>query len=235
MKPVPKCLYYIERDDLDFYLEGENSVLNNLIYDVLRKVRHSNDVRYSLKMEFQNVFNEAYAQATRIANDKHPESNFYYDYYLDIRSHVERQYEVRLILSVVYMILSLQNQQPRNFTYALDSIEESLKDSVDYFPDFKSAVEKYLHRNDGLPEEFYWQIQPNVIKTDFTMHLNPSQYSNANWYEYTDHFDESGIRRLLKYGTTKREQREILNAIKESYYHCLNQNAEELLNDDLPF
>ena len=82
MKPVPKCLYYIEKDDLDHYLDGENSVLNNLIYDVLLKVRHPNEVRYSLKMEMQNIFNEAYAQATRIANDKHPESNFYYDYSL---------------------------------------------------------------------------------------------------------------------------------------------------------
>lgn len=125
MKPVPKCLYYIEKDDLDNYLDGENSVLNNLIYDVLLKVRHPNDVRYSLKMEMQNVFNEAYAQATRIANDKHPESNFFYDYYLDIRHHVERQYEVRLILSVVYMIFSLQSQTARNIKYAINSIEET--------------------------------------------------------------------------------------------------------------
>ena len=42
MKPVPKCLYYIERDDIDFYLEGDNSVLNNLIYDVLLNLSFSN-------------------------------------------------------------------------------------------------------------------------------------------------------------------------------------------------
>ena len=235
MKPVPKCLYYIEQDDLDFYLEGDNTVLNNLIYDVLLKVRHPNEVRYALKMEMQNVFNEAYAQATRIANDKHPESNFYNDYQLDIRSHVERQYEVRLILSVIYMILSLQTEQARNIKYALVSIEEALKDSLDYFPEFKSAIEDYIHRNDDVPEEFYWQIKDDAIQTDFTMHLDPSKYTSANWYEYTDQFDESGIRRMLKYGNTKTEKREILKAISASYSQCEKHNMDELLNDDLPF
>ena len=235
MKPVPKCLYYIEKDDLDHYLDGENSVLNNLIYDVLLKVRHPNEVRYSLKMEMQNIFNEAYAQATRIANDKHPESNFYYDYYLDIRHHVERQYEVRLILSVVYMILSLQTQTARNIKYAINSIDETLKESTDYFPDFKSAVEDYLHRYDDLPEDFYWQIKDDVIQTDFTQHLDPSKFISANWYEYTDHFEESGIERMLQYGKTKNEKKAILKAIRESYSQCEQHNADELLNDDLPF
>lgn len=235
MKPVPKCLYYIERDDIDFYLEGDNSVLNNLIYDVLLKVRHPNDARYPLKMELQNVFNEAYAQATRIANDKHPETNFYYDYFQDIRSHVERTYEVRLVLSVVYMILSLQSQQARNIKYALNSIEETLKDSTDYFPDFKSAVDDYFHRYDDVPEDFAWQIQDEVIHTDFTKHLDSSKFLTANWYEYTDHFEEAGIRRMLQYGKTKNEKRAILKAIQESYSKCAKHNTDELLNDDLPF
>lgn len=238
MKPVPKCLYYIEQNDLDYYLEVSNAELNSMVYDVLQEVRHPSETRYSLKMDMENVFNEAYAQAIRMANDKHPESNFYYDYYLDVRNHVERQYEVRLILAVVYFILSVQAKQTKNIKYAISSIEHAIGTSNDYFPYFKKALDDYVHRYDDVPYDYRFQIEEDPIQTDFTMHVDYVKLGGVDWYTTTDGFEEDSIRRILWYGQTKNEKRAILNAIKESYALCEKHNSEttsDIDDLDLPF
>ena len=96
----PLCLYYIKEDDIDSILN--KSYLFKMLYDILLDVRESGECRYVLKVNLIDVLNEIYAQAIRIVNDKHPESDFYHSYIEDVKLRFTRSYEADLVFSGVY-------------------------------------------------------------------------------------------------------------------------------------
>lgn len=230
MKPVPRCLYYKEHRDLDYFLEGPDAKLNEIIYEMILDVRVYDDYRPNLDLDAIFIFNEAYAQATRIANDKHPEQNFNKEYIDDIREHVQYEFEVHLIMCVIYMILSLQTSQPKNIKYSIKSIEQYLKDSEDYFPEFKSRIDEYKEECD-LP----FGDEVALFDTDFTPHPDIDQLDNVNWYYPTAGFDKESIQMLLRFcAKTKSEQLALLSAIDRGYAKCWDDNLKDD-DDDLPF
>lgn len=229
MKPVPRCLYYKEHRDLDYFLEGPDSKLNEFIYEIILDVRVENDYRPDLDLDTVSIFNEAYAQCIRIANDKHPEQNFNKDYIEDICDHVEYECEVHLILCVIYLIFSLQENNPKNIKYAIKSIEQYVGRYIDYFPDFRRRINEYKENVD-LPFG-----DETLFKTDFTPHPDIDKLDNVDWYYPTTGFDKESIQMLLRFCTkTKSERHAVMSAICRGYDKCWEENLKND-DDDLPF
>lgn len=117
----PLCLYYIKEEDIDRILD--KSPLFRMLYNVLLEVRESGEGRYVLKVDLIDVLNEIYAQAIRIVNDRHPESDFYHSYIEDVKIRFIRSYEADLVFSGVYYLLSLcSDSNKENIRFALKTI-----------------------------------------------------------------------------------------------------------------
>lgn len=230
----PLCLYYIKEEDIDRILD--KSPLFKMLYNVLLDVRESGEGRYVLKVNLIDVLNEIYAQAIRIANDKHPESDFYHSYIEDVKLRFTRSYEADLVFSGVYYILSIcSDRNKENIRFALKTIENRLKNDIAYFKPFRNALDEY---NRGFEDKFGNLIEEYPeYKIDFTQHVDELEMYSTDWTSVTDKFDQATIEAFVKKGQTKADRRSILQVVADAYAdYSANPHPGPVFNDDdLPF
>ena len=230
----PLCLYYIKEEDIDRILD--KSPLFKMLYDVLLEVRESGEGRYVLKVDLIDVLNEICAQAIRIANDKHPESDFYHSYIEDVKLRFTRSYEAYLVFSGVYYILSIcSDRNKENIRFALKTIEGKLRNDIAYFKPFKNALNEY---NRGFEDNFGNLIgEYPEYKIDFTQHVDELELYDTDWTNATNKFDQATIEAFVKKGQTKSDRRLILQTIADAYvdYAANPRPASVFDEDDLPF
>ena len=230
----PLCLYYIKEEDIDRILD--KSPLFRMLYNVLLEVRESGEGRYVLKVDLIDVLNEICAQAIRIANDKHPESDFYHSYIEDVKLRFTRSYEADLVFSGVYYILSIcSDRNKENIRFALKTIEGKLRNDIAYFKPFKNALNEY---NRGFEDNFGNLIGEYLeYKIDFTQHVDELELYDTDWTNATNKFDQATIEAFVKKGQTKSDRRLILQTIADAYvdYAANPRPASVFDEDDLPF
>ncbi len=230
----PLCLYYIKEDDIDSILN--KSYLFKMLYNVLLEVRESGEGRYVLKVDLIDVLNEICAQAIRIANDKHPESDFYHSYIEDVKLRFTRSYEADLVFSGVYYILSIcSDRNKENIRFALKTIEGKLRNDIAYFKPFKNALNEY---NRGFEDNFGNLIgEYPEYKIDFTQHVDELELYDTDWTNATNKYDQATIEAFVKKGQTKSDRRLILQTIADAYvdYAANPRPASVFDEDDLPF
>ena len=230
----PLCLYYIKEEDIDRILD--KSPLFKMLYDVLLEVRESGEGRYVLKVDLIDVLNEICAQAIRIANDKHPESDFYHSAIEDVKLRFTRSYEADLVFSGVYYILSIcSDRNKENIRFALKTIEGKLRNDIAYFKPFKNALNEY---NRGFEDNFGNLIgEYPEYKIDFTQHVDELELYDTDWTNATNKFDQATIEAFVKKGQTKSDRRLILQTIADAYvdYAANPRPASVFDEDDLPF
>ena len=230
----PLCLYYIKEEDIDRILD--KSPLFKMLYDVLLEVRESGAGRYVLTVDLTDVLNEICAQAIRIANDKHPESDFYHSYIEDVKLRFTRSYEADLVFSGVYYILSIcSDRNKENIRFALKTIEGKLRNDIAYFKPFKNALNEY---NRGFEDNFGNLIgEYPEYKIDFTQHVDELELYDTDWTNATNKFDQATIEAFVKKGQTKSDRRLILQTIADAYvdYAANPRPASVFDEDDLPF
>ena len=230
----PLCLYYIKEEDIDRILD--KSPLFKMLYDVLLEVRESGEGRYVLKVDLIDVLNEICAQAIRIVNDKHPESDFYHSYIEDVKLRFTRSYEADLVFSGVYYILSIcSDRNKENIRFALKTIEGKLRNDIAYFKPVKNALYEY---NRGFEDNFGNLIgEYPEYKIDFTQHVDELELYDTDWTNATNKFDQATIEAFVKKGQTKSDRRLILQTIADAYvdYAANPRPASVFDEDDLPF
>ena len=226
----PLCPYYIKEEDIDRILD--KSPLFRMLYNVLLEVRESGEGRYVLKVDLIDVLNEIYAQAIRIVNDRHPESDFYHSYIEDVKIRFIRSYEADLVFSGVYYLLSLcSDSNKENIRFALKTIYGRLKNDIGYFKPFCEAIDNF-HESyaDGYEREPEYDI-------DFTQHIDELEMYSTDWRQATNKFDQATIEAFVKKGQTKTDRRFILQTIADAYadYTANPRPASVFDEDDLPF
>ena len=230
----PLCLYYIKQEDYDYFLD--KSYLFEMLYNVLLEVREPNECRYILKVELKDVLNEIYAQAIRIFNDKHPESDFYHSYIEDVKLRFTRAYEADLVFCGVYFLLSLcTDRNKQNIRFALKTIYERYKNNIAYFKPFCDAIDAFY---DPYKNGFGDFIEtPPEYDIDFTQHVDELELYSTDWTQATNKFDQATIEAFVKKGQTKSDRRLILQTIADAYadYMANPRPAPYFNEDDLPF
>lgn len=224
MSTYPKELIFRERKDIDEFLSEPG--LNSSLYEVLLAVRERNDVRYALKVTPLQIFNEAYGQALRVLLDRHPEEDYYNNYFLIAKKYFTRSYEVELVFCVVYVLLKFCNMEAVNITRFLNAIELRMKDKPGYFPEFQkfcSSISKKTGFNKSI-DRFY-------LHTDT---ITPKDYVNINWLAATCYYNENWIRYYVGFGVDTEQQVAMIDSICAS--HELDQMFDDQLSHDIqPF
>lgn len=230
----PLCLYYIKEEDIDRILD--KSPLFRMLYEVLLEVREPGEYRYVLKVTLIDVLNEIYAQAIRIANDRHPESDFYHSYIEDVKLRFTRSYEADLVFSGVYYLLTLcSDSNKENIRFALKTIYERYKNNVAYFKPFCDSIDAFY---DPYKNGFGDFIEtPPEYDIDFTQHVDELELYSTDWTAVTNKFDQHIIEAFVNIGQTKADRRLILRTIADAYadYTANPRPASAFDEDDLPF
>lgn len=230
----PLCLYYIKEEDIDCILD--KSPLFKMLYDVLLEVREPGEYRYVLKVNLIDVLNEIYAQAIRIANDKHPESDFYHSYIEDVKIRFIRSYEADLVFSGVFFLLSLCSiSNKQNIRFALKTIYERYKNNIAYFKPFSDAIDAFYDPYKNGFGDF--NEAPPEYDIDFSQHIDELEMYSTDWVAATGKFDQGTIEAFVKKGQTKSDRRLILQTIADAYadYSASPRPAPVFNDDDLPF
>ena len=91
MNIYPKELLFKDRQDIDEFLSEPG--LNTKLYDVILTVREPDQLRRTLKVSPLQIMNEAYGQALRVITDRHPEEDYYHNYFLNAKKYFTHSYE----------------------------------------------------------------------------------------------------------------------------------------------
>ena len=222
---LPKELVFKDKTSIDEYIESDE--LNNDIYEVLLQVREADSSlgRYVLKIPLVQVFNEAYYQATKAMHDKHPEEDFYSNYFYDAKSHLVRAYETDLILSVAYVLVAVQENIGRPQKRFLSCIESKIKNDTWYFPFYKQLVEKY-------------QSEGKTFNTTFEFtDIDFDALDSKNWMEITHKYDKACIQSIIAFSDAPAVKLKFLNAIEKQYLVDIQKDDWEcmFLEDIKPF
>lgn len=207
MSTYPKELIFRERKDIDEFLSEPG--LNSSLYEALLAVREPNDVRYALKVTTLQIFNEAYGQALRVLLDRHPEEDYYNNYFLNAKKYFTRSYEVDLVFCVVYVLLKFCNIEGVNITRFLNTIELRMKDKSGYFQEFLKLCND-ISNNPG----FNKSVDRFYLHTDT---ITPKDYMGINWLAATCYYDENWIRYYVGFGVDTEQQVAMIDSICTSY------------------
>ena len=214
---LPKELIYKDRMSIDDFIDDDE--LNNDIYEVLLQVREADSSlgRYVLKIPPVLVFNEAFYQAIKAMNDKHPEEDFYSNYYYDAKSHLVRAYETDLILSITYVYVAAQADLKRPQKRFLTCIENRLKDDTWYFPFFKQLVQKY--QNEG-----------KVFHTKFEFsEMDLAVVEFKEWRGITNQYNSTYIQSIIDFCDKPERKLVFLNAIEKQYLEDIQKDDWECM------
>lgn len=139
---------YKPKFSLEDFIEGNE--LNNQIYGVLLDLQDGHNVQYKLKKDIVYMFNCIYAMCYKISSQKHPEQ-FAPNYWNELRCE-NLSYETSIIMSAVYVILSLKNDS--NLAHCLRRIRTQIDPS--YFAAFEPILNNGMAYTDSrtLPADF---------------------------------------------------------------------------------
>ena len=203
MSTYPRELIFMERKDIDEFLSEPG--LFTRLYEVLLVVREPAQYRYALKVSPLQILNEAYGQALRVIIDKHPEEDYYNNYFLNAKKYFERSYEAELVFCVVYVLLKFSNINEPNIERFLRVIERRMEGKNGYFPEFvqfaQSVAEDPLY--DSAKDRFY-------LHTDV---ISKQDLHKVNWSAATCGYDENTIRHYLNFAVDLDYQIAILDCI----------------------
>lgn len=210
MNIYPKELLFKDRNDIDEFLSEPG--LNTKLYDVILTVREPDQLRYTLKVSPLQIMNEAYGQALRVITDKHPEDDYYRNYFLNAKKYFRRSYEAELVFCVVYALLRLSMIDQPNVNRFLHVIERKMADRKSYFPIFQSFVEEVMSNKLYNPEEerFYLHTD-NITAEDFR---------TIRWNLATDEFNKDTISEYLSYAVDVDYQIAMLDSIYADFKAC---------------
>lgn len=224
MSTYPRELIFRERKDIDEFLSEPG--LNSSLYELLLSVREPNDVRYALKVTPLQIFNEAYGQALRVLLDRHPEEDYYNNYFLNAKKYFTRSYEADLVFCVVYVLLKFCNMGTPNIDRFLTVFENRMKDKPMYFPEFQkfcNSISKKRGFNKTV-DRFY-------LHTDT---ITPKDYANINWSAATFQYNEEWIKYYVDFGVDTEQQVAMIDCIRSNFE--LDQLFEALPTPDIkPF
>ncbi len=196
---LPKQLIYTDRKTLDDFLREDD--LNKELYNVYLQVK---DKPYYFKFDDVKAFNEAYYIAVLAMNERKPESQVK-EWYWNAQSHIGWVYAANLVMSMVYAILSLQENKPKRIDKVLE-VMQSMHFSKEHFPAFKKLAEQEIRR----------------FNSDLTIHLCPvDKIENIfnddfeGWFDLTDDFDQSNIRKIVSLYPSKEERLKLIDLIEK--------------------
>ena len=214
---LPKELVYKDRMSIDDFIEDDE--LNNDIYEVLLKVREADSEtgRYVLKIPLILVFNEAYYQATKAMHDKHPEEDFYSNYFFDAKSHLVRAYETDLILSITYALVAAQANITRAQKRFLTCIENRIKDDKWYFPYFKELVQRYNEEGKEFNTKFEFA------------ELDYSRLELLNWKDETNQYNTLHIQAFIDFYDKPSDKLAVLDSIEKQYLDDIQKDDWEYM------
>lgn len=207
MSTYPRELIFRERKDIDEFLSEPG--LNSSLYELLLSVREPNEVRYALKVTPLQIFNEAYGQALRVILDRHPEEDYYNNYFLNAKKYFTRSYEADLVFCVVYVLLKFSNIGTPNIERFLSVFENRMKDKPMYFPDFQKFCNTLSRKRsfNKNTDRFY-------LHTDT---ITPKDYANINWSAATFEYNEDWIKYYVDFGADTEEQIAMIDSIQSSF------------------
>lgn len=196
---LPKQLIYTDRKTLDDFLREDD--LNKELYNVYLQVK---DKPYYFKFDAVKAFNEAYYIAVLAMNERKPESQVK-EWYWNAQSNIGWVYAANLVMSMVYAILSLQENKPKRIDKVLE-VMQSMHFSKEHFPAFKKMAEQEIRR----------------FNSDLTIHLCPvDKIDNIfnddfdGWFDLTDDFDQSNIRKIVSLYPSKEERLKLIDLIEK--------------------
>ena len=107
---------YRNRPDIDAFLE-ESELWSNL-YGLFLGIK---DNAYYLKIPAVTMFNEVRYQCVRVMLDKHPEENIWMNYLNNAKDTLGWRYASDLCFSLVYAVLSLMENPPKQVPFFLNT------------------------------------------------------------------------------------------------------------------
>ena len=210
MKNLPRTLIYRDRKELDEFLKDNE--LNNMLYDVFLVVK---DSYYNLKISAEAIFNEVYYQCTRLMLDPHPEARVW-DYLNDAKDNTGWRYTSDLVFSMVYAVLSLQQEVNLPIQRFLRILKGKNLNQC-YFPYFEDMVVGMS----GLDYEGEVYEEPKRFKSDFTPCPEPperlSAYKPFIWSEVTNDYDQEQIRLVVNLWSKKEDKITVLKMIEDAF------------------
>lgn len=205
---LPRDFIYKDRSSLDDFLTGDE--LNKKLYGVYLTVK---DRPYNFKFEPEQAFNEAYYIATVAANDKHPELCVR-NMWQTAKHDMGWAYAADLVMSMVYAILSLQENKSEMVKFALQVMERENYGQF-HFPFFRDIV---IHTSKRYNSD---------------LSIKPCSMADIPFgFEYlrvTDNFQQESIRELVSMLGSNADKLEMINDIEAE------QKYREELDANLPF
>ncbi|WP_455666896.1 hypothetical protein [Phocaeicola sp.] len=196
-----------DREDIDAFLD-ENPLWADL-YEIYLSVRENG---YYQKIPSIKMFNEVHYQCVRVLLDRHPEEDIQYNYFDTTRDNLGGSYSASVLcFSMVYAILSLVNNPPRQVRLFLRFLREKMLNMDEYyFP----SISKYAYAKGA-------QGKINM-GSDIDLAPCPELPSRIGetfewWRRATDNFDQKRIRSIVSLWHTKEEQLKALEIIEENF------------------
>lgn len=203
---IPRELIYEEKAPLEVFGINDEGMLNHLLYE--NWLLDLPELRPDLE-GFSNrlleAFNDAYYICTIILMVK--DCDRWLNYYL-------KQTTIpSVVMPMVHLYVSRLDEQNRQFTRLLKSIETATKIHEDWHHNLESLKETVKNNH-------------CKIETTTFIHRNytPSFLSGINWKEVTDYFKEDAIRRVLR--SLARNEDEV-NLIIDAINDALDKEKEE--------
>lgn len=214
MNIYPKELLFKDRTDIDEFLSEPG--LNTRLYDVILTVREPDKLRRSLKASPLQIMNEAYGQALRVITDKHPEDDYFHNYFLNAKKYFTRSYEAELVFCVVYALLRLSMLDQPNINRFTHVIERKMADRKSYFPIFRSFVEEVMSSRVYEPEEERFYLHTDDITAE--------DFRTIRWNLATDNFNKDTIGEYLSHAVDVDYQTAMLDSIYADFKSRQNRS-----------
>ncbi len=219
---IPRELVYTDRRTLDDFLREDD--LNKELYKVYLRVK---DKPYYFKFDAEDAFNEAYYIATMAMNDPHPELDVK-EWLWIAKEDMGWRYAANLVMSMVYAILYLQQDQPEQIGYVL-TIMEGQDYGEDHFPDFKAMAEQEKRR-------FKSDLSIRPYPIDELEYISVMHKRPISWQTVTEDFDQNNIRELVSLLQTKDERLKLIDLIEDRQKSLFALPEVKPFNiEDLPF
>ncbi len=204
---LPKDFVYTDRKSIEDFL-SEND-LNKDLYKVYIRVDHT---FYKFDFAPEKAFNEAYYIATLAMNEPHPEV-LLNEWWNLAKIHMGKAYAANLVMSMVYVILSLQENKPPIFEYVLHfSVYHNY--GKDYLPFFKQLADN------------------SKVRFNSNLKIHPLPVSELKKYsedlqQLTDNFTQKNIKELVSIYPNTNWQLDLLKLIEAEQKRVEKQESME--------
>lgn len=218
---LPKQLIYTDRKTLDDFLREDD--LNKELYNVYLQVK---DKPYYFKFDAVKAFNEAYYIAVLAMNERKPESQVK-EWYWNAQSNIGWVYAANLVMSMVYAILSLQENKPKRIDKVLHKMQ-NMQLGNEHFTAFKKMAEQEIRR----------------YNSDLSIYLSPVDkihnilcINHKLWGDFTEDYQQSNIREIVSLYPSKEDRLKLIDQIekRQSEETSMAKKVQELNQAILDF